>query len=68
MGHWRVERFRPVIRFGRFCDPRGDWEIPPERKMYYLDRFVADHGGRLAGAAIYVELREDQLRYRPMGP
>lgn len=54
-----------VVRFGRFCDPRGDWEIPPERKLYYLDRFVVDHGGRLAGSAVYVELRGDHLRYRP---
>ena len=53
------------IRFGRFCDPRGDWEVSAERKLQYLDRFYADHG-RLAGAAIYIDLRYDHLRFRPL--
>lgn len=55
-----------IIRFGRFPNPDGDWEIPTERKMQYLDTFVSDNDGKLAGTAKYVELRYDQLRYQPL--
>lgn len=54
-----------VVRFGRFPYPNGDWEVPTDRKMYNLDTFVADQRGYLAGTAQYVDLRGDQLRFRP---
>ena len=53
------------MRFGRFPYPNGDWEVPTDRKMYNLDTYVADQRGYLAGTAQYVDLRGDQLRFRP---
>jgi hypothetical protein len=51
------------IRFGRFPHPDGgDCVISPRRKVEYLDRYVAGHGGRLAGLHEYIDLRYDQLR------
>lgn len=54
-----------VVKFGRLPDIRGDWEVPTERKMYNLDTYVSDQKGYLAGTARYVDLRGDQLRFRP---
>jgi len=50
-----------VIKFGRFPHPGGDHIVSPARKMSYLDAFVADHGGRLAGTKSYLDLRYDEL-------
>ncbi len=51
------------IRFGRFPFPGGgDWVVSPARKMKYLDEYVADHGGRLAGVNEWLDLRFDELR------
>jgi len=50
-----------VIRFGRFPHPGGDHVVSPARKISYLDAFVADHGGRLAGTRSYLDLRYDEL-------
>lgn len=54
-----------IIRFGRFPAATGDWEVPTQRKMYNLDTYVSDQKGYLAGTAQYVDLRGDQLRFRP---
>ena len=52
------------IRFGRFPHPDGgDWVISPERKMKYLDEYVSDQGGRLAGVHRYIDVRYDELRF-----
>lgn len=57
-------RGRPTdIRFGRFPHPDGgDWVISPDRKLRYLDEYVADHAGRLAGNHEYIDVRFDELR------
>lgn len=57
-------RSRPTdIRFGRFPHPDGgDWVISPDRKLRYLDEYVADHAGRLAGNHEYIDVRFDELR------
>lgn len=56
-------RGRPTdIRFGRFPTPDGgDYVVSPERKLRYLDDYVADHDGWLAGRNSYIDLRFDQL-------
>jgi hypothetical protein len=56
-------RGRPTdIRFGRFPAPDGgDYVVSPERKLRYLDDYVADHDGWLAGRNSYIDLRFDQL-------
>ncbi len=52
------------IRFGRFPHPDGgDWVVSPERKMKYLDEYVSDQGGRLAGVHRYIDVRFDELRF-----
>ena len=51
------------IRFGRFPHPEGgDWVISPARKMQYLDDYVNDQNGRLAGVHSYIDVRFDELR------
>ncbi|MBN1554407.1 MAG: hypothetical protein JXA11_06655 [Phycisphaerae bacterium] len=51
------------IRFGRFPHPDGgDWVISPARKMRYLDDYVQDQNGRLAGIHSYIDVRFDELR------
>jgi hypothetical protein len=59
----QIGRGRPTdIRFGRFPAPcGGDYIISPQRKLSYLDEYVAAHGGRLAGVNSYLDLRFDQL-------
>ena len=58
----QLHRSQPTdIRFGRFPMPGGDYVVSPERKMSYLDEYVADHNGRLAGLCRYIDLRYDQL-------
>jgi len=52
---------RTDIRFGRFPALGGDYVISPERKLLYLDDYVAANGGRLAGVNEYLDLRYDQL-------
>ncbi len=49
------------IRFGRFPAGKGDYVVPPERKLAYLDAYYEDHDGRLAGLNRYLDLRYDQL-------
>ncbi len=55
---------RPTdIRFGRFPHPDGgDWVISPARKIKYLDDYVTDQNGRLAGVHSYIDVRFDELR------
>jgi len=48
------------IRWGRFPAGPGDYNVSPERKMSYLDKYYADHG-RLAGLHSYLDLRYDNL-------
>ncbi len=49
------------IRFGRFPAPDGeDYVVSPQRKMSYLDQYVRQNNGRLAGLHRYVDLRYDQ--------
>jgi hypothetical protein len=57
-------RCRPTeIRFGRFpYSDGGDWVISPDRKMKYLDDYVVDQNGRLAGVHSYIDVRFDELR------
>ncbi len=51
------------IRFGRFPHTEGgDWVISPARKMQYLDDYVNDQNGRLAGIHSYIDVRFDELR------
>jgi len=59
----QVHRGQPTdIRFGRFPAPvAGDYVVSPERKLSYLDDYVADHGGQLAGLNSYIDLRYDEL-------
>ena len=52
------------IRFGRFPHSR-DWVIPPDRKMRYLDEYVEDNEGTLAGIHSYLDLRYDELHISP---
>jgi len=49
------------IRFGRFPLPGGDYVVSPARKLAYLDEYVQDHDGRLAGLNRYIDLRYDEL-------
>ena len=49
------------IRFGRFPEPGGDYNVQTERKLSYLDAYVARNKGRLAGLHSYIELRFDGL-------
>ena len=50
------------IRFGRFPAPTGgDYVISPQRKLSYLDEYVAARDGRLAGLNDYLDLRFEQL-------
>lgn len=76
---WRISETEPQLRlyaqlprgkgtdilFGRFPHAKGDYIVPPERKMAYLDGFVADHAGRLAGKASRIDLRGDHLTFTP---
>ena len=49
-------------RFGQFPIPGGgDFVVSPERKLSYLDQYVARNGGQLAGINTYLDLRYDQL-------
>lgn len=49
------------IRFGRFPAPDGeDYVVSPQRKISYLDQYVRQNNGRLAGLHRYVDLRYDQ--------
>lgn len=52
---------RTDIRFGRFPMPGGDYVVSPQRKMSYLDEYVEDHSGHLAGVNRYLDLRYDEL-------
>ena len=54
---------RPTdIYFGRFpTEGGGDYVVSPQRKMSYLDRYVADHNGELAGHNSYLDRRFDAL-------
>ncbi len=47
------------IRFGRFAQP-GDYEIPTEVKLSNLEKYAAEHYGRLAGYNSYIDLRYGQ--------
>ena len=49
------------IRFGRFSAPGGDHNVQTERKLSYIDSYVARHKGRLAGLHSYIDLRFDEL-------
>jgi len=77
---WRLSKQRPQIRlvarragrpettilFGRFSHPEGDWNVPVERKLEYLDRYVRLHGGNLAGVHWKINLqRHDDVAYQP---
>jgi hypothetical protein len=53
------------IIFGRFPHPQGDYNVPTRRKLAYLDRLAADHGGSLTALAESVDLRTDDLTLRP---
>jgi hypothetical protein len=73
---WRVSRSEPQlrmfaqvdqstptdIRFGRFPRSNGYYVVSPQRKLSYLDEYVEDHGGQLAGLNRYIDLRYDELR------
>ncbi len=49
------------IRFGRFPSPDGtDYEIPPDRKLARLDRYVSDYRA-LSGTHRWIDIRYDQL-------
>jgi len=51
------------IRFGRFpFSQGGDWVVSPTRKLKYLDEYVAQHNGQLAGLNAYIDVRYDELR------
>ncbi len=51
------------IRFGRFpFEDGGDWVISPDRKIKYLDDYVSEHNGKLAGMNAYIDVRYDELR------
>lgn len=53
------------IRFGRFPVGNGDFVVSPERKMSYLDVYITDHNGKLAGIHDYLDLRYDHLHLSP---
>ena len=52
---------RTDLRFGRFRAPEGDYNVRQGDKMSYLDEYVADHNGQLAGVNRYLDLRYDEL-------
>lgn len=53
---------RTTIRFGKFPHPGGgDWVVPLKRKIQYLDKYVTNNNGRLAGKNEYIDLRFDEL-------
>lgn len=52
---------RTYLEFGRFPHPQADYVVPTDRKLAYLDGYVADHDGRLAGADAGLELYGDEL-------
>ncbi len=54
---------RTDIRFGRFPYSGGDHVVSPRRKISYLDQYVEDHDGRLAGVNSYIDLRYDELHF-----
>jgi hypothetical protein len=49
------------IRFGRFPFPGGDYVVSPQRKLSYVDEYVACNDGQLAGVNRYLDLRYDEL-------
>ena len=49
------------IRFGRFPHTGGDHNVAPDRKLSYMDAYVARHNGKLAGLHSYIDLRFDEL-------
>lgn len=55
---------RTVIKFGRFPMPGGDYEILPQRKLEYLDLYVAKNHGLLAGVDSTLDLRCDELHVK----
>jgi len=71
---WRISRGEPClrmyaqipngpptdIRFGRFCQAGGDFNVPAARKIAYLDQYAATHGV-LAGQNEYLDLQYDEL-------
>ena len=48
------------IRFGRFAEAGGDFNVPADRKIAYLDQYTATHGV-LAGQCKYIDLQYDEL-------
>ncbi len=56
-----------TIKFGRFPDPKGDVEIPPQQKLDGLDLYVKTQNGKLAGTADKINLQLDQVSYTPYG-
>ena len=54
---------RTDIRFGRLPVGPGDFVVPPERKMSYLDDWAGEHDGRLAGTCAWIDLRYDQVHH-----
>ncbi len=57
----QVGQGRPTdIRFGRFPSSDEDYVVTPQRKVSYLDQYVQQNAGRLAGLHRYVDLRYDQ--------
>lgn len=61
----QVGKGRPTdIRFGRFSVPGvRDFNIAAERKMSYLDQYVQENNGHLAGINSFIDLRYDDLTY-----
>jgi hypothetical protein len=57
----QVGRSRPTkILFGRFPIPNGpDYVVSPARKISFLDKYAAEHGGRLAGLNDHIKLQYD---------
>lgn len=49
------------VRFGRFPAAPGDFVVPPDRKLSRLDRWVAEHKGRLADTRAWIDLRFDPI-------
>jgi len=55
---------RTDIRFGRFSLPGGgDFNVSAERKMSYLDQYVRENNGQLAGINTFIDLQYDALNY-----
>ena len=52
---------RTEIIFGRFPVPGGDYVVPTERKLAYLDNYVTENEGKLAGLHSRIDLCLDQL-------